>query len=176
MNDKPQTIPLALEPLTLPFAMVALMIVLKEHEVFDSWSAARDFVLDLDLIAPQVIWVQPKQLASLTKALADSDIMTQQVTEKQADRIALENKPLWGDVKIHIRMRSEDINTEMVKKLKKQKLISHTKSGDNADGIYHWKDDRWYQDYFLFAYNKEDMPRIEAIVRDYYCIVINVED
>ncbi len=170
-----QKIPLKLEPLSQPFPMIPLMSALKEHEVFDSWLAARDFIQDLDLIAPQVIWVRVEHLSSLEKVLADSEIMTQQVSAVEAKRIATENKPIKGDVKIQIRMQSEEINKELVGKLKEQKLISHTKSGGNADDIYHWKDDRWYQDYILFAFNKEDVRQIETIVSEYYCTVIGIE-
>lgn len=175
MNTSTERLALMLEPTVQPFTMVPVMIALKDHDVFDSWLAARDFVLDLDLVSPQVVWVQVDKSSALIKALAASDIKTSEISRMQAERIAIENKPVRGDIKVIIRMPGDEINQTMVEKLKSQKLISHTMRGDNADGLYHWKDDRWYQDYILFAFKAEDVPRIEKITKDYYCSFIGIK-
>ena len=167
--------PLALQPLSEKFAFIPVMMALKDHAVFDTWLAARDFVFDLEMVAPQVVWVDAKRLESFQNTLADLDIITEQVSEKRAEHIAITNKPVRGEVKIQIRTRG-DMNEDMVSELKTQQLISHYQVGDSADGIYHWKDDRWYQDFYLYAFKKEDLPRIESFIKDFYYIVVKDED
>lgn len=168
-------IPLAVRPLAEVFAMVPVMEALKKHGVFDSLLPARDWVFDLDLVAPQVIWVPSHQLTALEQVLNGFDLETAVVSEQRAAEIALENKPVRGEVVVHIRMQNWEIDDDLVATLKKQQLISHVLKSDNADDIFHWKDDRWYQDYKLFAFRKADVSAINAILRQYRCMIQKVE-
>jgi len=63
-------------------------------------------------------------------------------SKEEADRISIENKPIRGTIDLHIRTRNWEINSEMIKDLKAKNLISDYRMGDNADDIFHWKDDR----------------------------------
>ncbi|MCX7543896.1 hypothetical protein [Marinicella gelatinilytica] len=174
MTTQSPKIPLTIKPLSEKFAFIPVMMALKDYAVFDSWLAARDFVFDLQVTAPQVVWLDVEQLESFQNTLADINIITEQVSKETAEHIAMANKPIRGDVKIQIRTRGE-MNVELVIELKAQQLISHYQVGDNADGIYHWKDDRWYQDFYLYAFKKEDLPQIEALIKGYYYRVVRDE-
>lgn len=171
MTTQIPKIPLTLEPLSEKFALIPVMMALKGHAVFDSWLAARDFVLDLELVAPQVVWLDAEQLELFQNTLADLGIITEQVSKETAEHIAIANKPDRGEVKIQIRTRG-GINQEMVSELKAQQLISHYQVGDNADGIYHWKDDRWYVDYYLYAFKQEDLFQIETLIKEYHYMIV----
>ncbi|WP_154221950.1 hypothetical protein [Marinicella rhabdoformis] len=175
MPEQIEKIPLTLEPKSQPMALVPVMYALKEHGAFDSWSAARDLVMDLQLMAPQVVYVTKAKLKKFKTVLESLDIIITEVSAKKAAKIALENKPIRGEIKVQIRLPQPEIYKELEDTLTSQKLISHIKSGDNADGIYHWKDDRWYQDYYLYAYKKSDIPAIETIISRYYCTLIKDE-
>src|SRR5690554_1333801 len=174
MTSQAAKIALTLKPLSEKFAFILVMVALQDHAVFNSWLAARDFVFDLEMVAPQVVWVESEQIESFQNTLADLDIITEQVSKDRAQHIAIANKPLRGEVKLQIRTRGQ-MNEQMVRDLKAQQLISHYQVGGNADGIYHWKDDRWYQDFYLYAFKKEDLPQIEALIKGYYYMVVRDE-
>ena len=175
MSNQVPKIPLALEPSSKPIDRIALMKVLRDHLVFESWVAARDLTMDLEMLSPQVVWVNTAQLESFEAAVSDLKIVTQQVSKAQAEKIASENKPVRGDIKIQIRTRNHDISEEMVNTLKAQVMISHAQSGENANNLYHWKDDRWYQDFYLYAFRESDLPAIESLINGYYFFVVGVE-
>ncbi len=136
------------------------------------WLEAKQLVFDLAEVAPQVIWVEPAQQEELELKLADFDIRTRVVSKEEAERISIENKPVRGTIDLHIRTRDSEINSEMIKDLKAQKLISGYRTGDNANDIFHWKDDRWYQDFHLTIFKKEDIAQIESLIRDCGYIVV----
>lgn len=172
MTSQAAKIALTLKPLSEKFAFIPVMVALQDHAVFNSWLAARDFVFDLEMVAPQVVWVESEQIESFQNTLADLDIITERVSKDRAEHIAVANKPIRGDVKIKIRTRDNGINEEMVRELKTQALISHYQVGGNADDSYHWKDDRWYQDFYLYAFKEKDLARIEALIKDFYYILM----
>lgn len=94
------------------------------------------------------------------------EIRTRAVSKEEADRISIENKPVRGTINLHIRTRDSEINSEMIKDLKAKKLISGYLTGDNADDIFHWKDDRWYQDFYLTIFKEADIAQIEPLISD----------
>ena len=173
MTKQTEKTPFAIEPLTKSFGYIPLMKALKKYGAFETLLEARQFVYDLDLIAPQVVYVATKRQKEFQNALADLDLMTEAISESRAKTIATENKPIYGTVKVHIRMRDNQINQIITDELKAKKLISHYRKGNNADDIYHWKDDRWYQDYYLFAYQTSDLPEIENIIESNSYIIVN---
>ncbi len=175
MSSADKKVALSVKPVSETFTMINVMIALKDHGVFDSWVAARDWVSDLDLVSPQVIWVPGHQLNALEQVLNDLDLETSVVSEQRAAEISVENKPVRGEVVVHIRMQNWEISDDLVAELKRQQLISHVLKGGNADDIYHWKDDRWYQDYQLFAFRKTDVQTIEKILSRHHCTLLSVD-
>lgn len=159
-------IALALEPTAQKFARIPLINLLSKFEVFDTLLEAKQLVLDLAEIAPQVVWVASTQKEAFELGLCDLGIAAKVVSEVEADRIRLANKPLRGTIDLQIRSRG-GLSEDMVKQLKADKLISGVRNGKDASGIYHWKDDRWYEDYHLIIFRNEDIPAIEKTLNHY---------
>jgi hypothetical protein len=172
MTDKSEKIALALEPQTQKFAFIPLMKALQENQVTDSWLEAKQITFDLAAIAPQVIWVDPSLLHALEKSLIDINIVAQVVSKEEAERISIENIPIRGTIDLHIRTRDSEIKPEMIEDLKTKRLISDYRKGNNANGIFHWKDDRWYQDFHLTIFRESDIAQINPLLSKYGYFIV----
>lgn len=173
MSDNPQKIALALEPQKETFGLVPLMIILVEDLGWGSWLEAKEFVFDLKDVAPQVVWVDAGQQDEFELKLAAMEIGARVVSSEEAERIRIKNKPVRGTIDLQIRTRYSEINPEMIKDLKAKKLISGCRMGDNANEIFHWKDDRWYQDFHLTLFKESDVAQIEQLIGDHGYIVVD---
>ena len=69
----PEKIAFALEPLSEKFGRVPLIKVLSDHGCFSSLLEAKQFVLDLADVAPQVVWVCGEDRGSFEAKLGDLD-------------------------------------------------------------------------------------------------------
>ncbi|MAS96621.1 MAG: hypothetical protein CMO55_25815 [Verrucomicrobiales bacterium] len=168
----PEKIAFALEPLSEKFGRVPLIKVLSDHGCFSSLLEAKQFVLDLADVAPQVVWVCGEDRGSFEAKLGDLDIVSWEVSKEEAERICKENKPVRGSIDLRIRSRDRDIRSDMIKELKARKLISGCRMGEDANEIYHWKDDRWYQDFHLTIFKESDVAEIEDLIGSYGYVVV----
>ncbi|MGJ8657731.1 MAG: hypothetical protein ACSHX6_14885 [Akkermansiaceae bacterium] len=166
-----EKVALSLEPQGEIFGHVPLITVLRDHGVFDSLVEAKELIMDLVDLAPQVVWVEVGRRASFELELAGLDIAVCEVNKAEAERINVENRVVRGTIELRVRSRG-GVSSELIGRLKSEQLISGYRSGGNADGIYHWKDDRWYEDFLLTIFKEEDIDLIEALVREYYYIVV----
>lgn len=166
MTEQTTQIALALEPQSETLAAIPLIKALVEHRVSESLVEANKLALNLMDISPQVVWVTVDQIDAFKETMMGLLIETRVVTKEEADRISTENVPIRGTIDLRIRSRG-DLNDLMIKGLKEQKLISGYRKGEDANGIYHWKDDRWYQDWNLVIFNKTDITKIESIINGY---------
>ncbi len=167
---------LALQPMAETFGYIPLMMAMREHLGIESWLELKEFAFDLEAVAPQVVWVENGEREAFEAKLTGMDIAAREVSKEEADRIKIENKPVRGTIDLHIRTRDSSINSEMIKDLKAQELISGCRMGENADGLFHWKDDRWYQDFHLTIFKESDIPQIESVIGDCGYIVVRPED
>ncbi|MDF1825971.1 MAG: hypothetical protein P1U68_15100 [Verrucomicrobiales bacterium] len=177
MIEQSKKVFLSLTPLSDNLSHIPLMKVLVDHQSHESLLTAKQFVLDLAAVAPQVVSVNRRKQESFEAELAGLEIMTQEISKEEADRISAEGLPVRGSVDLRIRTRDSQINSEMIETLKTRKLISDYRQGGNANGIFHWKDDRWYQDFHLAAFNESDIPQIEDLIgKDGYIVVRSNEE
>lgn len=171
-----EKVALALEPLSESFGQVPLMAILSEYECFPTLLEARDFILDLAAVAPQVVWVESKSMNAFEKALADLEIVSQVVTSDEAARITAENKPVRGTIDFAIRTRNHEIDTEMIRELKARKLSSGYRVAGNANEIFHWKDDRWFQDFYLTIFDEADIPAVVNLIENFGYLPVPPEE
>lgn len=166
MPDQDQQTALALTPTVEKFAHIPLLKLLAEYQVFETLVETRNWILDLAEIAPQVVFLPAELIPSFELSLCDLEIAAKVVSQQEAERIQIENKPLRGAIDLQVRSRG-GLSEEMVKQLKADQLISGSRKGKDASDIYHWKDDRWYEDYHLTIFKKDDIPTIEKILNSH---------
>jgi hypothetical protein len=65
---------LALQPENETFGLIPLMIILVEDLECASWLEAKQFVFDLEDVAPQVVWVDAEQQGEFEGKLAGKGI------------------------------------------------------------------------------------------------------
>lgn len=176
MSESSDKIALALMPDKPEFDQLKLMVCLCECFGNELWREYQDFAEDLAKAAPQVLRVSPEKREQLVSSISELGVEAREVSQEEANRIIMENKPKRGTIDLHIRTRDWQINEQMIDELTSQNLISGYRYEGNADNIYYWKDDRWYQDFKLKVFNSSDIPQIEEIIGKYCYILVDEEE